>query len=68
MKLLFFKKTYKLNQLQSETLKVAVLDALRFANDELAGCEPDTKEFVFLTNKVNCLEDVLKELGLTYDV
>lgn len=67
MNILFFKKNYKLTHVQSETLKFALLDSLRLSNEQIANYEPQTTEFDFLTNKIACLEDVIKELGLTYD-
>lgn len=67
MNLLFFKKQYKLSTLQSETLKVAILDSLRFANADIANFEHGTVEHDFLTNKISCLENLIKELGLNYE-
>lgn len=67
MKILFFKKNYKLTHLQSETIRFALLDSLRLSNEQIANYEHETTEFNVLTNKIACLQDVMKELGLTYD-
>lgn len=67
MKLIFFKKPYKLSHLQSEMLKVALLDSLRFANDDLTKFEQGTSEHDFLQNKIVLLDDLLKKLGLAYE-
>lgn len=67
MNLLFFKKTYKLSLLQSETLKVAILDSLRISNHDIKNYDEFTPEHDFLKNKIHLLENLIKELGLNYE-
>lgn len=66
MKILFFEKSYKLSDKQSEVLKVALLDSLRLSNDDITNFEQGSNEYDFLSNKILLLENLLKELGVAY--
>lgn len=68
MKLVFFKKAIALNDAQSEALKVAVLDACRLADQELALREVESQEYAFFAHKLAALKELATKLGLTDDV
>lgn len=67
MLLTFFSKKYKLSDVQSEVLKVAVLDSIRQAEYEQAEFEQTDKEYLVLANKITALNDLAKKLGLIHD-
>lgn len=67
MKLQFFNKAFKLNDVQSEVLKIAILDALRYANDEQANFDESSKEYTVIANKIKGLDDLANLLGLTHE-
>lgn len=67
MILTFFAKKYKLDNQQSETLKVAVLDSIRQAEYEQAEFDTSDKEYQIISLKITALNDLAKKLGLIHD-
>lgn len=67
MILTFFTKKYKLDNQQSEALKIAVLDSIRQAEYEQAEFDISDKEYQVLANKIMSLNNLAKKLGLIYE-
>lgn len=67
MFLSFFNKKYKLDNQQSEALKIAVLDSIRQSEYEQAEFDTNDKEYQILANKIMSLNNLAKKLGLIYE-
>lgn len=66
MLLEFFNKKYVLSDIQSEVLKVAILDAIRQVEFEKAKFDESDRDFNALQNKLIALNDLADKLGLSY--
>lgn len=66
MLLEFFNKKYVLSDIQSEVLKVAILDAIRQAEFEKSKFDESDRDFNALQNKLIALNDLADKLGLSY--
>lgn len=62
----FFSKKYLLSDMQSEVLKVAILDSIRQAEFEKAQFSESDKEFIAMQNKLVALNDLADKLGLSH--
>lgn len=62
----FFGKKYLLSDMQSEVLKVAILDSIRQAEFEKAQFSESDKEFIAMQNKLVALNDLADKLGLSH--
>ena len=67
MKIWFFDKKYKLSKLQSEALKIAILDGVKNAEYEQAQFEMTDKEYQVLQNKITALNDLAKQFNLIHE-
>ena len=66
MLLEFFNKKYVLSDIQSEVLKVAILDAIKQAEFEKSKFDESDRDFNALQNKLIALNDLADKLGLSY--
>lgn len=64
MKFFFFGKVHKLNSLQVEVLKVALLDAQKQCEYERSLLSDDDRQLEPTVNKINRLKDLIEFLGL----
>lgn len=67
MKILFFNKKFNLSDMQSEILKVAILDSIKQAEFDKAQFSESDKEFIAIQNKLVALNDLADKLGLVHD-
>lgn len=66
MVLVFFSKKYLLSDMQSEVLKVAILDSIRQAEFEKAQFSESDKQFIAMQNKLVALNNLADKLGLSH--
>ncbi len=64
MKLNFFRNDYKLDDIESETLKVALLDAVKYTEEQRSLLANDSKETPILYIKLTRLNELCKKFGV----
>lgn len=65
MKIRFFDKTIALTPIESEALKVALLDALTHSENQRAVIDPNSREIAPVVTKIARLEALIKKMGIS---
>ena len=65
MKIKFFNKIIALTPIESEALKVALLDALTYTENQRAVIDPNSREIAPVVTKIARLEALIKKMGIS---
>lgn len=65
MRFNFFNKLIKLNHYESEAMKVALLDALKYTEAQRAAIDSDSRDVAPVVTKIARLEALIKKMGIS---